>query len=112
MRESSHPGHPRDGGYEQVWCPTYSRLVLCRCRFLALRMPFCFAIRRCSLLETNHLFLRTSLRTRPLVTSLRKRLSKLSCDSPGLSFTLTFPIHPPSLIVSVQVPGTYMAALA
>jgi hypothetical protein len=53
-------------------------------------MPFRFAIRRCSLLETNHLFLRTSLRTRLLVTSLRKRLSRLSCDSPGLSITVTF----------------------
>jgi hypothetical protein len=34
--------------------------------------------------------LRTVLIIRLLFTFLRKRLSKLSCDSPGLSFTVTF----------------------
>jgi hypothetical protein len=65
---------------------------------LAFRMPCLFALRRSSLLDTNHLFLRTVLRTRALPTSLRKRLSKLSCDSPRLSFTVVIcHFSPPSL---------------
>ncbi len=56
---------------------------------LALRIALAFAIRRCSLLETYHLFLRTALRIPLLDTCLRKRLSKSSCDSPGLKYTVT-----------------------
>jgi len=52
---------------------------------LALRIALALARRRCSLLDTNHLFLRTALRMPLLLTSLRKRLSKCSCDSPGLN---------------------------
>lgn len=54
------------------------------------------ARRRCSLLETKKRFFFTSLRIRFLDTRLRKRLSKLSCDSPGLSTTLVTYDSPPS----------------
>ena len=44
-------------------------------------------MRRFSLLETNHRFLRSALRTPALVTSLRHLFSRASCDSPGLKLT-------------------------
>lgn len=68
---------------------SYGRVAyLFRARFFlrpALRIALALARRRCSLLDTNHLFLRTALRMPLLLTSLRKRLSKRSCDSPGLN---------------------------
>lgn len=56
-----------------------------RCCRLALRMAFWRLRRRSSLGGTYHRFLRTVLRIRDRVTSLRNRLSKLSGDSPGRS---------------------------
>ena len=59
--------------------PYHRCLFLFRASFrLAFRMPCLFALRRNSLLDTNHLFLRTVRRIRALPMSLRKRLSKLS----------------------------------
>jgi hypothetical protein len=50
-------------------------------------MAFFFALRRSSLLETNHRRRRVSLKMPLCVTALRKRLSRLSWDSPGFRST-------------------------
>ena len=50
-------------------------------------MAFFLALRRSSLLETNHRRRRVSLKTPLWVTALRKRLSRLSWDSPDFSST-------------------------
>jgi hypothetical protein len=56
-------------------------------------------MRRFSVLEMNQRRFFTSLKTLDLVTSLRKRLNKLSCDSPDLNstfairFVTSFPIE-------------------
>jgi len=50
-------------------------------------MAFALAIRRFSLSDTNHRFLRTALRIPALDTPLRHRFSRLSCHSPGLKPT-------------------------
>jgi len=57
-------------------------------RRCALRMAFCLAMRRASLVEMNQRFCRTVLNTLLRATFLRKRFSKDCCDSPGLSTTL------------------------
>ena len=44
-------------------------------------------MRRFSLLETNHRFLRSALRTPAVVTSLRHLFRRASCDSPDLKLT-------------------------
>ena len=51
-------------------------------------MARCFWILRISLGEMYHRFRRASLRIRSCMTSLRKRLSRLSCDSPSLNVTV------------------------
>jgi hypothetical protein len=66
------------------------RRPLFRRRFrlrLALRIALAFARRRCSLLDTNHRFLRTALRIPALATALRHRFNNSSCDSPALRLT-------------------------
>ena len=52
-------------------------------------MAFALAIRRFSLLDMNHRFLRTALRIPALDTSLRHRLTSASCDSPARRVTDT-----------------------
>jgi hypothetical protein len=58
-------------------------------------MALRWAIRRCSLLETKKRFFFTSLKTLSLITFFRKRLSKLSGDSPDRSQTLVILDLPP-----------------
>jgi hypothetical protein len=84
-----------------------------RSRRLALRS----AIRRFSLLDMKNRFFFTSLRTRSRCTFLRKRLSKLSCDSPGFSITVANRLHLPlsrfvfSIVVGLeQKKGPALAA--
>ena len=76
---------------------------------LALLIALAFARRRSSLLETYQRRLRTVLRIPLSVTLLRKRLSKLSCDSPGLSSTVIWLLS--LLLALFQLPslGTFSA---
>ena len=64
----------------------YSLRFILRLR-LNLRMAFFFAIRRCSLLDTNHRFRRMTLILPLLATFLRNRLNKFAWVSFGLSST-------------------------
>jgi hypothetical protein len=71
----------------------YLLLLLLRARRRAslrfrFRIALALALRRRSDFDTNHLFLRTAFKMPLFVTSLRKRLSKCSCDSPGLNTTV------------------------
>jgi hypothetical protein len=64
------------------------RCFLWRSLRLVLLIALAFARRRSSLLETYQRRLRTELRIPLSDTRLRKRLSRLSCDSPGFSSTV------------------------
>ncbi len=65
------------------------RLLYCPGLFLrlAFRMALAFAMRRCSLFDTNQRFFRAALRMPALTTALRQRFSNSSCDSPTLKLT-------------------------
>lgn len=63
----------------------YPYLRALRC---ALRIAFCRLMRLISLFDVNHRFWRTMGRILASATDLRKRRSRLSCDSPGRSSTL------------------------
>ena len=59
----------------------------------ALRIAFCFFRRRSSLGGVNQRFLRTVGRMRSFITSLRKRFSNDSWDSPGRNFAGPYPLN-------------------
>ncbi len=85
-------------------------------RRCCLRIAFCFAMRRSSLVEINQRFLRTVLSTLLRATFLRKRFSSDPWDSPGLSATLgknhtTFPFWNTSVLRQKSVPFASLRAV-